>query len=103
MIMEALKKFDSEHHPIGEILPDSTHIYRVKVVTAMLKAGIPLNKIDSFRDLLEDHGFSLTSSTNLRQLLPFILQEEMTQLKEIDGKPVSVILIGQLTYVRQWW
>ena len=80
--MEALKKFDSEHHPVGETLPDSTCVYRVKVVTAMLKAGIPLNKIDSFRDLLEDHGFSLTSSTNLRQLLPFILQEEMTQLKK---------------------
>lgn len=70
------------------------------MVTAMLKGGIPLNKIDSFRDLFENHGFSLTSSTNFRQL-PFVLQEEMTQLKEIYGKPVSVI--RYLTYMRQWW
>ena len=65
----------------------------------MLKAGVPLSKIDNFRDLLEDHGFSLTSSSNLRQLLPFILQEEMTQRKkEVDGKPVSIIFDGT-TYV----
>ena len=91
-IMEAMKKFDSEHHPVSETLPDSTRVYRVKVVTVMLKAGISLNKIDSFRDLLEDHGYSLT---NLRQLLPFILQEEMTRLKmEIDGEPVSIVFDG---------
>ena len=80
----------------------------------MLKVGVPLSKIDSFRDLLEDHGFSLTSSSNLRHLLPFILQEEMTQRKkEIDGKPVSIIFDGTthvceamvvvLRYVRSDW
>ena len=74
----------------------NNNYYRVKyVVNAMLKAGISLKMIDSFRDLLEDHGYSLTSSSNLRQLLPFILQEEMTRLKtEIDGEPVSVVFDG---------
>ena len=75
-IIEALKWFDQDHHPSGENLPDSTRVYQVKVVTAMLKAGVPLSKIDRFRDLLEDHGYSLSSSTHLRQLVPFILQEE---------------------------
>ena len=37
-------------HPVGEGLPDSIRVYRVKVVTAMLKAGVPLSKIDIFRD-----------------------------------------------------
>ena len=41
-IIKALKKFDRDHYPMEETLPDSTHIY---VVTAMLKASVAL---DSF-------------------------------------------------------
>ena len=37
----------SIQHPVGEKLPKRTRIYRVKVVTAFLKAGVPLSKIDS--------------------------------------------------------
>ena len=67
-------------------------MYRVKVVTAMLKAGVPLTKIDSFRDLLEENGYALTNSSNLRQLVPFILEEEIALLKqEIGGKHVSIM------------
>ncbi len=33
-------------HPVGDGLPDSIRVYRVKVVTAMLKAGVPLGKIE---------------------------------------------------------
>ena len=51
-------------------------------MTAMLKAGVPLSKIDLFRDLLEEHGYALTSSTHLRQLIPFILQEELSRIKK---------------------
>ena len=94
-IVQALKQFDREFHPEGETLPDSVRVYRVKVVTAMLKAGVPLNKIDSFRDLLEEHAFALTNSTNLRQLLPFILHEEISRLrKEITDRHVSIIFDG---------
>ena len=94
-IIEALKKYDQEYHPDGETLPTSTRVYRVKVVTAMLQAGVALNKIDIFRELLEENGLALTSSTNLRQLLPFILSEEMKMLKEeIMGKHVSIIFDG---------
>ena len=49
-ILEALHAYDSRVHPVGDGLPDSTRVYRVKVVTAMLKAGVPLNKIDLFSD-----------------------------------------------------
>ena len=94
-IIDALQRFDKEHDPAGETLPVSTRVYRVKVVTSMLKAGLPLAKIDCFRDLLEDNGYALTNSSNLRQLLPFILEEEMASLKEeISGKHVSIIFDG---------
>ena len=69
--------YDSAVHPVGATLPESTRVYRVKVVTAFMKAGIPLAKLDDLRELFEENGHSLTSSTHLRQVLPFILHEEI--------------------------
>lgn len=83
---------DTQINPAGGSLPDSTRVYRVKVVTAMLKAGIPLSKIDLLCDLLEEHACALTSSTHLRQLIPFILQEELS--KEISNQSLSIIFDG---------
>ena len=46
------------------------------------------------RELLEDSP-TLTSATNLCQILPFILHDEMEKLKgEIQGHPVSIIFNG---------
>ena len=45
-IIQALKAYDSEVHPVGDGLPFSTRVYRVKVVSTMLRAGVPLGKID---------------------------------------------------------
>ena len=53
-IADALRKYDSSVHPVGEGLPESTRVYRVNVVMAMLKAGLPIHKIDCFRSLLEE-------------------------------------------------
>ena len=93
-ILEALHVYDSQVHP-SDGLPDSTRGYRVKVVTTMLKAGVPLNKIDLFLDLLEEHGYALTSSTHLRQLISFIHQEELSRIKrEIRQWPLSIIFDG---------
>ena len=47
-IAESLKRYDDKVHPSEETLPVSTRVYRVNVVTALLKAGVPLNKLDSF-------------------------------------------------------
>ena len=83
------------HHPKGETLPDDAKVFRVKVVTTLLKAGIALNKIDDLRDLLEEGNRCLSSSTNMRQLVPFILSEEVNKLKqEISGRNVSIIFDG---------
>lgn len=94
-IVKALTKYDSEFHPVGEGLPSSTRVYRIKVVTSMLKAGIPLSKIDILRDVLEEHAFALTSSSHLRQLIPFIHQEEVHRIKrEIAKRPIVIIFDG---------
>ena len=94
-IVEALKRYDKSAHPVGETLPDSTRVYRVKVVNEFLKAGIPLSKIDNLRGLLEAGGFSLSHSTHLRQLIPFILDKELDNLRHsISGKPISIIFDG---------
>ena len=90
-----LHVYDSRTRLVGDGFPDSTRVYRVKVVTAMLKAGVPLSKVDLFRDMLEEHGYALTSSTNLRQLIPFIHQEELSMIKqEILNQPLSIIFNG---------
>ena len=87
--------YDSRTRLVGDGLPDSTRVYRVQVVTAMLKAEVPLSKVDLFRDLFEEHGYALMSSTNLRQLIPFIHQEELSRIKqEILNQPLSIIFDG---------
>ena len=64
-------------------------------MSEFLKAGIPLNKIDNLRELLEAGGFLLSHSSHLRQLIPFILDQELDNLKHsIAGKPVSIIFDG---------
>ena len=94
-IVEALQKHDKVECPVGETLPVSTRVFRVKVVSEFLKAGIPLVKIDKLRDLLESGGYSLASSTHLRQLIPFILNEEIDSLREqLSGKCLSIIFDG---------
>lgn len=61
----------------------------------MLKAGVPLSKIDAFHDLLEEEAFALTSATNLRQLLLFIRHQEIDFLKkDIANKSLSIIFDG---------
>ena len=67
-IGNALQRYDSEVHPSGETLPSSTRMYRVNVVTTLLKAGIPLSKVDCLRELLEENAYSLCDSAHLRSL-----------------------------------
>ena len=64
-------------------------------MTAMLKTGVPLSQVDLFRDLLEEHVYALTSSTNLRHLILFIHQEKLGWIKqEILYQPLSIIFDG---------
>ena len=54
-IVEHLRKYNEETHPRGETLPEDHQVYRIKVVSAFLKSGVPLSKVESFKDLLERH------------------------------------------------
>ena len=87
-------------HPVGENLPNEVRVRKVKVVQTLLKAGIPLAKADCLRELLEEDETILTSATNLCQLLPFILHEEMAKLKSEVEFPL--FLMEPLTCARQW-
>ena len=53
---------------------------RVKVVTTFLRAGVPLTKIDQFRDLLEEHAYSLCDRCGISDLVPLIQSEEQEQI-----------------------
>ena len=94
-IVEALQRHDKVERPVGDTLPASTRVFHVQVVSEFLKAGIPLYKIDKLRGVLESSGYSLLHSTHLRQLIPFILNEEMHNLREqVSGKCISIISDG---------
>ena len=47
-IVKCLNKYDEEQHPNGEHLPEKQRLYRIEVVTAFLKAGVPLRKIEMY-------------------------------------------------------
>ena len=94
-IVQALQKYDQEHHPKGETLSTPTRVFRIKVVQAFLKSGTPLNHVEFFRKFFEEAGMSLSSSCNIHQLIPFILEEEYKSLeKELKGKDVGTIFDG---------
>jgi len=78
-IAESLTKYNKEIHPQGETLPQE-QVYWVKVVSAFLKTGVPLNKIDCFRDLLEENTLRLTDRQNMHNYIPFILSEEKSRV-----------------------
>lgn len=65
------------------------------MVCAFLKSGTPLSRLEYFREFFEEAGFSLTSNSHMRQLVPFILEEENSTIsKELVGKDVSIIFDG---------
>lgn len=112
-IAEAFAKFDKQHHPKGETLPTATRVFRIKVVQAFLKSGTPLNRLEYFRDIFQEAGMPLTSHTHMRELVPFILEEEYKSIaKELLGKDVSIIFDGTtrdgealailVRYVQDW-
>ena len=56
---------------------------------------MPLSKLECFRELLEENALRVTDRRHMSDLIPFILQEEQTRIKnEIEGKCVSVIFDG---------
>ena len=91
-IVKALGAYDKEVHPVGETLPADQRIFRIKVVSTFLKAGVPLNKIDIFRDVLEEGSYRLAGRRPMSDLVPFIHSEEKQRIREeISGKDVGLV------------
>ena len=94
-IVSALETYDKAVHPVGEQLPQSTRLFRVKTLSALLRAGIPLNKADQLRDYLEESGYSLCSSSHLRQMILFMYDQELNTIRSaIKNKHISIIFDG---------
>lgn len=51
-----------ETNPAGQTLPDDQRLYQIKVVKSFMKAGIPLNKLDDLRDILEEKAVRLADT-----------------------------------------
>ena len=91
-IAKSLEEYDNQFHPKGESLSLAHRFYRVKVVRSFMKVGVPLNKIDCFRELLEEEAFSLTSSRHLSDFIDVIGKDERKKEKEeIEGRDASII------------
>ena len=85
-IAEMLVDYDKATHPVRESLSEEVRVHRVKVVTTFLKARVPLSKLDTFRELLEENAYRFSDSTNLYSLIPFVRQQEQASIqKEILG------------------
>lgn len=100
-IAKALEDYQSRVHPKGETLPESTRVFRVKVVTAMLRAGIPLQRADALREVLEENGYSLTDSSHLRELITLCIGAGNLKRKSV-GSNYPLYLMVQPTFVKRW-
>ena len=97
-IATAFEAYNQEAHLAGGTIPTDQQVYRIKVVTTFLCAGIPLNKINCFRELLEENVTRLAGRRSLSDLIPFIHQEEVQCVgrikRDIAGHKVSVVFDG---------
>ena len=81
----------------GSTLPEDMRLYRYELVEALLKAGIPLLKVDILRPFLEKYGHRLTS--HLAEFIPMIRQREIDLVKSevAANSAFSVIFDGSTT------
>ena len=92
-IIQALEAYNSKEHPVGEALPPEQQVYRVKVTEP--SSGIPISKLDQFRELLEENGLRLAGRRTMSDSIPFVQQEEQKRVrKEIDKRKVSIVFDG---------
>ena len=94
--MECLKRRDMREHPSGSPSPADIRLFRFEIVECVLTGGIPQSKVDVLRPLLEKYGHRLTHSTNLREIIPAVLEKEKDKLRsELETvKEAKVIFDG---------
>ena len=73
-------------------------LYRYELVEALLKAGIPLLKVNSLRPFVEKYGHRLTSRIHLAEFIPMIRQKEIDFVKsEIAAKSAFSVIFDRST------
>ena len=77
-------------HPRGETLPETQQVYRVEVMKVFLQAGMPLAELYVFKEILEENGYHLCTQRYMFDLIPFILNEEVAQIKSELRESLSV-------------
>ena len=78
----------------------SVRVFLVKVVSAFMMAGVPLDKIECFREALEETSFRLSSCSNLRQLIPFVHQQEKDSITRLMGSKSLLFFMVLPTFVK---
>ena len=94
--VKELAVYNENTHMVGEtIAGNNMQVFRVKVLSTFLCAGVPLNKLELFRELFEENGYRLTDRRSMYDLIPFIQKRESNIIsEEIKGKDLSVIFDG---------
>ena len=66
-LAEVLCTYDDRNHPKGETLSMESRVFRVKIVTAFLKGGVAINKINCFQSILQESSYRLTSGSHVSE------------------------------------
>ena len=99
--MKELAVYNEKTHMMGETIAGNMQVFRIKVLSTFLRAGVPLNKLELFRELFEENGYCLTDRRNMYDLIPFVQKREFNIISEkIKGKDLSVILMVLHSWAR---
>ena len=94
-LVRMLERYNNDVHSVGERLPKSVRVYRLKVLRCFMKAGVPCHKVDCFRDILEENSLRLSSRSHFAEMIPIVRpEEEMKLCKEFDGEDISIVFDG---------
>jgi hypothetical protein len=88
--------------PIGEgaNFPQDHKKWRLLVLSTFLKAGVAINKIDEFRELLEMNSrYSLTSASHLSLLIPNVVEAMKSKNKSLTSGRFAVILFDGTPHI----
>ena len=94
-IAKMLETYNAEHHLAvrGETRPLNQQVFRIQCLRTFLLSGTPMNRLSTFRPLLEEHGQALTS--NLLDYVTMLRNQEFDQIKaEIGSHEIMVIFDG---------
>ena len=75
-IADAHCVYNTQQIPAKEELPPEQQVYQVKVLTSFFNTGVPISKIDYFRELCEENALRLARRLTTSDSIPFVQQEE---------------------------